>query len=50
MTFFVRTAGRNDLEAISELLGVTWHATYDAIYGVERVREITASWHSVQEL
>ncbi|MCQ0986629.1 GNAT family N-acetyltransferase [Jiella marina] len=50
MTFFVRTASRNDLEAISSLLGETWHATYDAIYGPEKVSEITTSWHSVKAL
>ena len=50
MTFFVRTAGRNDLAAISALLGETWHDTYDAIYGPERVSEITGSWHSVKAL
>lgn len=50
MTFLVRTAGRNDLEAISELLGETWHDTYDGIYGTQKVSEITASWHSVAAL
>lgn len=50
MTFFVRTAGAADLEAISQLLGETWHATYDHIYGAERVSEITRSWHSVEAL
>lgn len=50
MTFFVRTAGRNDLRAISELLGETWHATYDGIYGTQKVSEITASWHSLAAL
>ena len=50
MTFFVRTAGARDLEAISVLLGETWHATYDGIYGPERVSEIVRSWHSVDAL
>ena len=50
MTFFVRTAGRNDLAAISALLGETWHATYDGIYGPEKVSEITGSWHSIKAL
>ncbi|KQT83418.1 GNAT family N-acetyltransferase [Aurantimonas sp. Leaf443] len=48
--FFVRTAGVKDLGAVSALLRETWHATYDAIYGPERVAEITASWHSVEAL
>ena len=48
--FFVRTAGKNDLEAVSELLAETWHATYDGIYGEDRVAEITGSWHSPSAL
>ncbi|MEW6632842.1 MAG: GNAT family N-acetyltransferase [Pseudomonadota bacterium] len=47
---FVRTAGERDLAAIRVLLVETWHATYDAIYGVERVTEITDKWHSVASL
>ncbi|MCX8568176.1 MULTISPECIES: GNAT family N-acetyltransferase [Hyphomicrobiales] len=43
---FVRTASERDLEAIKVLLAETWHATY----GVERVKEITAEWHSVASL
>ncbi|MCE7028268.1 GNAT family N-acetyltransferase [Jiella avicenniae] len=50
MTFFVRTASRSDLQAISDLLGETWHDTYDGIYGPAKVAEITASWHSVTAL
>jgi len=47
---FVRTASERDLETIKALLAETWHATYDAIYGVERVNEITAEWHSLASL
>ncbi|MET3661157.1 GNAT family N-acetyltransferase [Aquamicrobium ahrensii] len=47
---FVRTAGERDLEAIRTLLAETWHATYDAIYGPQRVNEITAEWHSMASL
>ena len=47
---FVRTASERDLETIKALLAETWHATYDAIYGVERVNEITAEWHSLAAL
>ena len=47
---FVRTAGERDLPAIRDLLAETWHATYDAIYGVERVNEITRDWHSLPAL
>ncbi|KQT48820.1 GCN5 family acetyltransferase [Aureimonas sp. Leaf454] len=48
--FFVRTASAADLAAVSALLRETWHATYDGIYGPERVAEITASWHSLDAL
>lgn len=47
---WVRTATKRDLESISVLLGQTWHATYAALYGVEKVSEITAEWHSVAAL
>ncbi|MBZ9962988.1 GNAT family N-acetyltransferase [Mesorhizobium sp. BR1-1-2] len=47
---FVRTAGDRDLAAIRALLVDTWHATYDAIYGAERVTEITDEWHSIASL
>lgn len=48
--FFVRTASERDLAKVSALLAETWHATYDALYGVDKVREITAHWHSVPAL
>lgn len=48
--FFVRTAHEADLEKVSKLLSETWHATYDAVYGVEKVNELTARWHSVAAL
>lgn len=47
---FVRTASERDLQAIRSLLVETWHATYDAIYGADRVTEITNSWHSLESL
>ncbi|KAA3449684.1 GNAT family N-acetyltransferase [Mesorhizobium sp. SARCC-RB16n] len=47
---FVRTAGDRDLAAVRALLVETWHATYDAIYGAERVTEITNEWHSIASL
>ncbi|WP_214471900.1 GNAT family N-acetyltransferase [Mesorhizobium sp. dw_380] len=47
---FVRTAGDRDLAAIRALLVETWHATYDAIYGAERVTKITDEWHSTASL
>ncbi len=48
--FFVRTASRRDIEVVRQILVDTWHATYDDIYGVERVTEITESWHSLEAL
>jgi ribosomal protein S18 acetylase RimI-like enzyme len=47
---FVRTAGERDLKAVRDLLVETWHATYDDIYGVEKVNQITGEWHSLAAL
>lgn len=47
---FVRTAGQNDLPAIRALLVEAWHATYDGLYGVEKVTAITDDWHSIAAL
>jgi ribosomal protein S18 acetylase RimI-like enzyme len=46
----IRRATVDDLPAVSALLGATWHATYDGVYGVERVAGITGRWHSVDTL
>jgi len=48
--FFIRSATSADLSKVSALLGRSWHATYDAIYGTEKVAEITKEWHSVESL
>lgn len=48
--FFIRSASDADLAKVSALLGRSWHATYDDLYGAEKVSEITASWHSVAAL
>jgi ribosomal protein S18 acetylase RimI-like enzyme len=48
--FYIRTASVRDLPAVSALLGVTWHATYDRLYGAEKVAAITGEWHSVAAL
>ena len=48
--FFVRTASERDLAKVAALLSETWHATYDALYGAEKVAEISARWHSVPAL
>jgi ribosomal protein S18 acetylase RimI-like enzyme len=46
----VRAATQADLPAVSALLGESWHATYDAIMGRERVAAITRDWHNVAAL
>lgn len=46
----IRAAREPDLPAIRQLLVDTWHATYDSIYGVARVTEITNEWHSLKAL
>lgn len=48
--FFVRTASEHDLAKVSALLAETWHATYDALYGADKVSEITSRWHAVPAL
>ncbi|AUX75957.1 GNAT family N-acetyltransferase [Sinorhizobium fredii] len=48
--FFVRTASERDLEKVRALLVETWHATYDSLYGVDKVNELTAKWHSLDAL
>ncbi|MDO6963057.1 GNAT family N-acetyltransferase [Rhizobium alvei] len=50
MTFFVRSASESDLARVSDLLRATWHATYDSIYGAEKVEALTKAWHSVAAL
>ncbi len=47
---WVRTAAKKDLVIIQGLLAETWHATYDNIYGRDRVSEITRGWHSLDAL
>lgn len=48
--FFVRSASDADLPKVQALLGRSWQVTYNAIYGAEKVAEITASWHSLEAL
>jgi ribosomal protein S18 acetylase RimI-like enzyme len=50
MSIYIRTASERDLPAVQKLLGICWHATYDDIYGAERVSAITADWHSMANL
>lgn len=42
---WVRTASQQDATAIQALLKDVWHATYDDIYGREKVSALTADWH-----
>ncbi len=44
--FFVRTAGTRDLESVRALLGESFHATYDPLYGQDKVTALLAAWHS----
>jgi ribosomal protein S18 acetylase RimI-like enzyme len=46
MAVLIRPALEADLAATRDLLVATWHATYDAIYGAEKVADITGRWHS----
>lgn len=50
MSVTIRSARRADLPVVSALLATIWHATYDVIYGPERVAAITARWHDVDTL
>lgn len=47
---WVRTASQQDATAIQALLKDVWHATYDGIYGREKVSALTADWHKVDIL
>ena len=50
MTLTIRTATFDDLPEVRALLVATWHATYDTIYGAERVTEITDDRHALANL
>lgn len=50
MSLTIRTATVADISAVRATLIETWHATYDPIYGVEKVIDITTRWHSVDAL
>jgi ribosomal protein S18 acetylase RimI-like enzyme len=49
-TVTIRRAEASDIVGVRRLLLDTWHDTYDALIGVERVNEITGSWHSLEAL
>ncbi len=50
MVFFIRTASERDIEPVRALLARTWHATYDAIYGADRVAQLISDWHSLKAM
>lgn len=47
---FVRTASLRDLDAVRALVAETWHDTYDAIYGSERVTDVIAEQYNPKRL
>jgi len=48
--FFVRSASARDIPALGKLLAETWRATYDTLYGVEKVTQLIAAWHSPEAI
>ena len=46
----IRAAAVGDLGEVARLLAATWHDTYDALLGVERVAATTRSWHAPEVL
>jgi ribosomal protein S18 acetylase RimI-like enzyme len=45
-----RSVTTADLPDVRSALIETWHATYDNIYGAEKVADITSRWHSIATL
>jgi hypothetical protein len=46
----IRSAREDDLADVRDLLVETWHDTYNALLGAEKVTRITDEWHSVESL
>ncbi|WP_283739147.1 GNAT family N-acetyltransferase [Chelatococcus albus] len=46
----IRNVEPADVAAVRALLVETWHATYDAVFGAEKVTAITDDWHSFARL
>ena len=46
----IRDVQPADIAAVRDVLVATWHTTYDALLGSEKVTEITNSWHSLENL
>lgn len=47
---WLRSANKDDLKAVHQLLVKTWHATFDDVLGVETVNKVTGEYHSVAAL
>lgn len=47
---WIRTATKDDLAAVRNLLIETWHSTFDASLGVDKVTAITERFHSPEAL
>lgn len=50
MAIIIRAVTVTDVPAVRAALVETWHATYDGIYGPDKVRDITTRWHSLVAL
>ena len=46
----IRPAVPDDVEGTRRVLVETWHDTYDALIGSEKVTEITGRWHAAEAL
>ena len=46
----IRSATPQDAEGTRRVLVQTWHDTYDALLGPEKVAETTGRWHAVEAL
>jgi ribosomal protein S18 acetylase RimI-like enzyme len=46
MAVLIRNAVADDIPAVSALLVDTWHDTYDALLGADKVDDITRLWHA----
>lgn len=49
-TIDIRPTREADLAPLRALIVETWHATYDATMGADRVTAITNDWHSLERL
>lgn len=42
----IRRGAEADVEGVRDLLRITWHDTYDALIGAERVTAVSRRWHT----